>query len=42
MFKSYLEGAGSYIQSYFESNGIIDISRMRKLRTTNEKGLIQY
>lgn len=39
MFKDHLEGDESYIQSCFESNGIIGISPKRILRTRNEDGL---
>lgn len=38
MFKGNLEGTESYIQSCFESNGIIGISQKRKLKTRNEEG----
>ena len=30
IFKVHIEGAESYIQLYFESNGLIDIVQMRK------------
>ena len=39
IFKGHLEGAESYIQLYFESNGLIDIVQMRK---QNKKGEGSY